>query len=357
MSLLLLCRPGYEPDLAAECTARAAAAGVAGYARATRGAGWIVFAPASPDAFDALDAALPFDRLVFARQKLALLAELTALPPHDRIAPLLAALPAAMRWGGLVVEHSDSDAGRPLAALCRSFGNALRAALRDAGRLRDTGDDAPWLHAVFLAGDHLLLAQSRPHDRSPWPGGIPRVRVPRGAPSRSAAKLEEALLTLLTTNERERSLSGGRRAVDLGAAPGGWSVVLARHGLRVTAVDNGMLAESALATGLIDHVRADGFTWQPRKPVDWLVCDMVEQPRRVAARMAQWFAHGWCRHAVFNLKLPMKKRWDEVARCLEDFVAQAGDVPPHVRARQLYHDRDEITVFATRAPSGAASSV
>src|SRR3546814_12142776 len=42
---------------------------------------------------------------------------------------------------------------------------------------------------------------------------------------------------------------------------------------------------------------------------DWMVCDMVEQPRRVAARMGEWFANGWCRQAIFNLKLPMKKRW------------------------------------------------
>jgi len=73
---------------------------------------------------------------------------------------------------------------------------------------------------------------------------------------------------------------------------------------------------------------------------------MVEQPRRVAERMAQWFREGWCRHAVFNLKLPMKKRWDETKLCLDLFADQAGR-PLDVRARQLYHDREEITVFAT----------
>jgi 23S rRNA (cytidine2498-2'-O)-methyltransferase len=135
------------------------------------------------------------------------------------------------------------------------------------------------------------------------------------------------------------------KAADLGAAPGGWSWVLARQHLRVSAIDNGPMAESAFATGLVEHLRADGFRWQPPKPVEWLVCDMVESPVRVAARMAEWFANDWCKRAIFNLKLPMKKRWEETRRCLDLFERNAGR-PLTIRARQLYHDREEITVYA-----------
>jgi 23S rRNA (cytidine2498-2'-O)-methyltransferase len=113
----------------------------------------------------------------------------------------------------------------------------------------------------------------------------------------------------------------------------------------VIAIDNGPLAPSALATGVIEHLRADGFRWQPNDPLDWMVCDMVEQPRRVAARLAEWFRHGWCRRAIFNLKLPMKKRWDETRLCLDLFAEQAAR-PLELRARQLYHDREEITLYA-----------
>jgi 23S rRNA (cytidine2498-2'-O)-methyltransferase len=121
--------------------------------------------------------------------------------------------------------------------------------------------------------------------------------------------------------------------------------VLARHGLHVTAIDNGPLRPHVLDSGRVEHLRADGFTWQPPRPLDWMVCDMVEQPRRVASRMAQWFAEGWCRQAVFNLKLPMKKRWAETRLCLDLFAEQAGK-PLAIRARQLFHDREEITVYA-----------
>ena len=341
--LLCYCRAGFEPELAAELGARAAEAGFHGYAKAERGSAVVQFLG---EQAHAMAHAIPLRELVFARQKLRLLAELRGLDPKDRITPVLAALFERSAFGDLVVEHPDSDAGKPLAGLARAFGNALRPALRKAGLLT-AKDDArlPRLHVCLLAGDHLLLASGHPRDASPWPLGIPRLRQHADAPSRSALKLEEALLTLLDDGERTRLLRPGMTAADLGAAPGGWTWVLARHGLKVTAIDNGPLRQHVLDTDLVEHLRADGFQWRPARPLDWMVCDMVEQPRKVASRMAEWFREGWCRQAVFNLKLPMKKRWDETVLCLDLFQEQAQR-PLHVRARQLYHDREEITVLA-----------
>ena len=366
--LLCYCRAGFEPELAGELTDRAAEAGLAGYARTERNTGYALFLGEDGDV---LSQALPFADLIFARQKLVLIAELRDLDPKDRIAPMLEALqifcgsgvsrdsgtagnasrltplPQKQRFGTLVVEHPDSDDAKPLAGLARSFGNALRPALRKVGLLAAQDDERlPRLHVCFVAGDHAILAAGDPRDSAPWPMGVPRLRMHADAPSRSALKLEEALLTLLTADERTRLLREGMRAADLGAAPGGWTWVLTRHKLHVTAIDNGPLRPHVMETGLVEHLRADGFSWHPAKPLDWMVCDMVEQPSRVAARMAEWFREGWCRHAVFNLKLPMKKRWQETRLCLDRFAAQAGK-PLTIRAKQLYHDREEITVFAT----------
>ena len=371
--LLCYCRAGFEPELAGELTDRAAEAGLAGYARTERNAGYALFLTGDDlgESGQALSRALPFAELIFARQKLVLIAELRDFDPKDRIAPMLEALqthcgsgvsrdsgtvgdasrltplPQKQRFGTLVVEHPDSDDAKPLAGLARSFGNALRPALRKAGLLTAQDDDRlPRLHVCFIAGDHAFLAAGDPHDSAPWPMGVPRLKMHADAPSRSALKLEEALLTLLTADERTRLLREGMRAADLGAAPGGWTWVLTRHKLHVTAIDNGPLRPHVMETGLVQHLRADGFAWHPAKPLDWMVCDMVEQPSRVAARMAEWFREGWCRHAVFNLKLPMKKRWHETRLCLDRFATQAGR-PLTIRAKQLYHDREEITVFAT----------
>ncbi|MCK7592089.1 23S rRNA (cytidine(2498)-2'-O)-methyltransferase RlmM [Pseudomarimonas salicorniae] len=349
--LLAWCRPGFEGEMAAELGERATAAGVAGYARAQRGDGYALFLLHEDDD-GAAARALTWRQMIFARQLLRLRAELRGLDTTDRVTPVvetLSRIAPRSGWGDLLVEHPDSDSGRQLAGLARAFGNALRAALRKQGLLSPQPvSTRARLHVGLLAGDHLLLAQGDPAHCPDWPGGVPRLRMLRDAPSRSALKLEEALMVLLTTGERERWMQPGMRAADLGAAPGGWSWVLAREHLRVSAVDNGPMAESAMATGLIDHLRADGFTWQPPKPLDWMVCDMVEQPIRVAARMATWLREGWCRQAIFNLKLPMKKRWEETRRCLDLLENESGG-PLELRAKQLYHDREEITVFARRS--------
>ncbi|MBB5209466.1 23S rRNA (cytidine(2498)-2'-O)-methyltransferase RlmM [Chiayiivirga flava] len=347
--MLLYCRPGFEPEAAAEVADHAARAGLVGYPQTERNSGYVRFHLARP----ADDALRPtWQELIFARQILQVIADIDLPDPTDRITPMLEALAGTgLRFGDLIVEHPDSDAGRPLAGLARSFGNALRPALRKVGLLGSTVIlGRPTLHVCFVSGASAVLALSHPERSAPWPQGIPRLRLHRDAPSRSALKLEEALLVLLTADERATFLKPGMKAADLGAAPGGWSWVLAREGVHVTAIDNGPLGETARAQTLIRHQRADGFSWQPPHPMDWLVCDMVEQPSRVAARMADWFAQRWCRRAIFNLKLPMKKRYAEVQANLSDFVALCAADGVHVewRAKQLYHDREEITVFAHR---------
>ena len=71
--------------------------------------------------------------------------------------------------------------------------------------------------------------------------------------------------------------------------------------------------------------------------------------------MADWLREGWCRNAVFNLKLPMKKRWDETRLCLDILRRETGR-PLVLRARQLFHDREEITLLARPAPSRGSHS-
>jgi len=340
-SLLAYCRPGFEGECAQELAARDAEHGGAGFARARRDSGFVEFV--TPHA-----AALADDggTLVFARQLLAVLDSRRDLPVRDRLSVLLPIIEAdPRRWCDAWVESPDGDAGRELAPLCRSLNSALVAALKAGARIER---GSPWrLHLCMTATDAAIVAAADVRRCAPWPGGIPRLKFPRGAPSRSTLKLEEAFLILLDEGERERWLKPGMRAVDLGASPGGWTWQLVARSMQVTAVDNGPMDAALLAGGLVDHLRADGFRYQPQRPVDWMVCDMVEQPRRVAARMAEWLAGGWCRFAVFNLKLPMKKRFDETRLCL-DIVRDACAGRVDLRARQLYHDREEITVFARR---------
>jgi 23S rRNA (cytidine2498-2'-O)-methyltransferase len=202
---------------------------------------------------------------------------------------------------------------------------------------------------VFLVdGATAYVGTSVAHDRE-WPLGIPRLRMPPGAPSRSTLKLAEAFATFLGDDEAAL-LRPGMRAVDLGAAPGGWTWQLAQRGIKVTAVDNGPLKGAIAGDALVTHRREDGLRWRPQRPVDWLVCDIVEQPIRIAELVARWIADGAARRAIFNLKLPMKKRYDEVRRCEQRIaeIVRGKGLRHTLRVRQLYHDREEVTAYLAR---------
>ena len=114
----------------------------------------------------------------------------------------------------------------------------------------------------------------------------------------------------------------------------------------MAAIDNGPMAESLMDTGQVKHYREDGFKWRPsRKNVYWLVCDMVEKPARVVALMADWLLEEDCQEAIFNLKLPMKKRYAEAVHNLQQLQEKLDQLGGfQVQAKQLYHDREEITV-------------
>jgi 23S rRNA (cytidine2498-2'-O)-methyltransferase len=342
--LLLYCRAGFESECAQEIAAFASARGLHGHVRAQRDSAVVEFVLAQGVDAAGLARSADAHALIFARQCLVVFAQLQGLPAHDRVTPILAALRACgLRFADAFVEAPDTNAGKELATFCRGFGSALIGAMKRAS-LIDPGSRCR-LHAFFSQSDTVHLCVADLDSSTPWPQGIPRLKFPRDAPSRSTLKLDEAFFVLMSEPERARWLKAGMNAVDLGAAPGGWTWQLVRRSLRVTAVDNGPMDAALLESGLVTHLRADGFRFQPKKPVDWLVCDMVEQPRRVADLVAHWFAQGWCRHAIFNLKLPMKKRYDETLSCLALIEDKAG---PNIelRARQLYHDREEITVFA-----------
>ncbi|WP_290633720.1 23S rRNA (cytidine(2498)-2'-O)-methyltransferase RlmM [Aquisalimonas sp.] len=348
-ALLVYTRAGLESDAAAELTDSATRAGVYGYCRAQRDGGLVEFHSHDGSPVVPLLRSLPFTELVFVRQWLAGHGWLSALPEQDRLSPLLQGLPAGEVYTDVRLEYPDTNDGKSLSRFCRGFGRAVEQALQQSGALDAQARQR--LHLLFTDSATVFPGTSPVDNSSPWPLGIPRLRMPAEAPSRSTLKLEEALLTLLHPAERESLLRPGGTAVDLGAAPGGWTWQLVRRGLHVTAVDNGPMDAALLDSGLVDHRREDGFRFRPRRPVDWLVCDMVERPSRILPLVTGWLVDGACRQAVFNLKLPMKQRYATVRDGLEQLrdALQRSGRAMDVRCKQLYHDREEVTVCVTPA--------
>ncbi len=345
-NLLAYCRAGFEKECAQELTCHADAAGIAGFVKARPESAFAVFHPHEAGAAEAFARRLDPTSLVFPRQVVRCGEALADLPVGDRAAPIAAAAAClGHAFREVFVETPDTNDGKALAALLRPLEPHLRRALARAAVAVDDAGAAERLHAFFLGGTACHVGVTRVAASSPWPMGIPRLRMPHGAPSRSTLKLAEALLFFLGDEAEGRRMRPGMTAVDLGASPGGWTWQLVRRGLMVTAVDNGPMDAALLETGQVKHRREDGFRYRPPEPVDWMVCDMVESPSRVCALAALWIAQGWCREAVFNLKLPMKKRWEEVQRARGLVEEALGDRPYRLRMKHLYHDREEITAW------------
>lgn len=343
-SLLLYCRAGFEKECAQDITNAAEKHGVGGWCKAVPDSAHVLFHPAQTGDLAILQKKLAFAELGFARQMVFVSGPLQ-LAEKDRLPPLLDAArglpgPFSCLW----LETADTNVAKELSGFCRKFEPHLKKALIQANLLKSDNAGLPRLHVFFLDSSTAYAGISQPGNSSNWPMGIPRLRMPREAPSRSTLKLAEALLEMLSEHERLQ-LRPGRRAVDLGASPGGWTWQLANRGMKVTAVDNGPMDSVLMDGGQVEHLRADGFTFRPRHPVDWLVCDMVDKPARVVDLVARWFERGDCRAAIFNLKLPMKRRYEEVqlARAILQERLARLEGSWRIVARQLYHDREEIT--------------
>ncbi|GLS26333.1 23S rRNA (cytidine(2498)-2'-O)-methyltransferase RlmM [Marinibactrum halimedae] len=342
MNLLLLhCRPGFEKECAQEIQAMAAQCGDYGYCKTESGCAYVMYHSPQGKA-DRIMEKTAFRELVFARQWSAA-SQLLEVSAEDRITPIMEmihSLPFAAQW---VLESSDTNEGKSLSRLLKSLQKPLSKLIEKRGLLRKR---SPWrLHVSFLTGTQVIVGLSRIDNSSPWVMGIPRLKVPREAPSRATLKLEEAWHTFIPEQQWGDRIAGGMRAVDLGAAPGGWTWQLVNRGMFVTAVDNGPMAESLMQSGLVTHERVDGFVYEPKRSVRWMVCDIADKPRRTASMIAKWMTERWCTECVFNLKLPMQNRYQELQQCRQLIESECEErgVGHELHFKQLYHDREEVT--------------
>ncbi len=185
------------------------------------------------------------------------------------------------------------------------------------------------------------------HDalRSPHPGGAIPVSVPEDAPSRAYAKIEEAIAWA------DLALAPGQVALEIGAAPGGAALALARRGLEVWAVDTGALAPQVAALPSVHHLakKVGALRWEELPAqIHWLLVDVnlapqvaLHEVRRLMPRLV-----GTLRGAVLTLKL---NDWAFVAElpALVDRIQQMG--LRDVRLRHLPSNRREVCAVAQHA--------
>ena len=347
--LLLYCRPGFEKECAAEIQLQSQVANLQGYIRTKPDSGYVQFCLQQNQSADELNASIMYNKLVFTRQCVFACNIIKDLPVDDRITPLCEHIKLlGLQFNDVYLEMPDTNDGKQLSGFCKKFIHPLIQSLKQQALINR---DSRWrLHGFFLSSSAMYLGITHMDNSSADHMGIMRLHLPRAAPSRSTLKLEEAFKTLLSEKEQQKYLRNGMSAVDLGASPGGWTWLMVQRGIRVIAVDNANMDQALMDSGLVEHQQVDGFVFTPENPVDWLLCDMVERPLHIARLVTRWLVDGHSKHAVFNLKLPMKQRYQMVDECrdlVEDALLRAG-IAFNFRARQLYHDREEITCVVIR---------
>jgi 23S rRNA (cytidine2498-2'-O)-methyltransferase len=225
---------------------------------------------------------------------------------------------------------------------------------------KDVTDLAPWRDAFRdfphgpasvgdLVGDVIVSTDGawlglHQHDENHVadPGGLIPVEVPADAPSRAYAKIEEAIAW------RQLPMKAGQVALEIGAAPGGAVMALAKRGLEVFGVDTGELAPNVKAMPGVHHLamKVGALRWEQLPPrVDWLLVDVNLAPQVALHEVARLMPRlkRTLIGAVFTLKL---NDWS--------FVPQLGVLQERIRAfgfadvrmRHLPSNRREICVIA-----------
>lgn len=241
----------------------------------------------------------------------------------------------------------DTDAANARSGEAAAWEETIAALRKDDGRADPETpwkayEAGAWLGQICLIGPGVgVVGAVRAREAlSLSAGGRTRMKRTHDAPSRAAMKLDEALEWYGVSPGK------GDLCVDLGSAPGGWTRRLVERGARVWSVDPANLAPDLANHPRVKHFKESAFDFTPSEPADWLFCDMAWRPLEVAQMLARWARRAHATHLVANIKLPMKDKLPTLFR-VRHTLEEAGW--RQLRVRQLYHDRDEVTVTARRA--------
>ncbi len=183
---------------------------------------------------------------------------------------------------------------------------------------------------------------------SSWPGGARHYAQTPDQISRAELKLLEALEVFGV------ELPEGGRALDLGAAPGGWTRLLLDAHLSVIAVDPANLDPRLARRARLEHYRgyADNFLAEAIKRhirFDIIVNDMRMDAREAARELdnaAECLRAEGIVISVF--KLPHATHEINPLTNLKEALYTLRQQYGIVQARQLFHNRQEVTVVAAQ---------
>lgn len=261
-----------------------------------------------------------------------------------------------------ITEQSDEwmarlDSSRSFSVQVRSIGGMEERSIADVlvkqlvsigekrGLAQDVADPEQVV-SVMVTTDHVYIGISLARDNlSDWAGGRHRFAREAGQISRAEFKLLEAIDVFGVDLPKQGV------ALDLGAAPGGWSRVLLERGLQVIAVDPADLHPSLANHSLVTHVKETAQSYLRRSVTakfDVIVNDMRMDALESAALMVA--LHSYLKaggFAVMTAKLAERHAQRAVREVLDTLSRRYAVVG----ARQLFHNRSEVTIYLKKAQS------
>jgi 23S rRNA (cytidine2498-2'-O)-methyltransferase len=183
---------------------------------------------------------------------------------------------------------------------------------------------------------------------SDWPGGARHFAQTSEQISRSEFKLLEALEVFGVI------LPLGGRALDLGAAPGGWTRLLLEAGMSVVAVDPAKLDSRLEGHPRLEHYRSYAELYleeaiKRRRKFDVITNDMRMDAREAARLLVGASACLRIDGFIISvLKLPHATPEIDPLKNLREALRLLNKQFGIVQARQLFHNRQEVTVLTAR---------
>jgi len=255
-----------------------------------------------------------------------------------------------------VDEVTTIETGSKFAVQCRVIGAGLTYSAKDIevyigeayynrGNLpsfsdRDIINDDIDIISILIHGKIYYVGFSKSSDNLNFHSDEHRIRARKG--KREISRAESKLIEALSTFKIE--LYGHGTALDLGAAPGGWSKVLADYGYKVLAVDPAALHPDLEKDTRIKHLKSKAQDLQLEEQLDLIVNDMNMEPQETGKIMND-IAH-LLREvglAIVTLKLP-----DHVQRSIEEAIAILEEEYKVLKIRSLFHNRQEVTALLQR---------
>lgn len=192
--------------------------------------------------------------------------------------------------------------------------------------------------SIFLNKDKCYIGVGTPKENlSDWSGGMVHFKKDDNDISRAKFKLMEAIHVF------ELDMSNIHTALDLGAAPGGWSSVLLENGIEVTAVDTGEMDSRLSQNKKLHFIKQNADDLKlGNERFDILTSDISWNPIHTANMVKKasiYLSEGGI--AIVTVKL-MGSKVRKIIREVTDVYSEVFQIKG---ARQLFHNRDEITLY------------